>query len=87
MSNFSGKRLWIPSAEFSYILQEDLNTLSSLQVDKSCSRSLSRTFNEPTDSIPALFPSSNIQYAATSDLAKLYNQDIEWKRVGLLVLL
>ena len=47
------------------------------EVDKPRSRSLSPAFNEPTDSGPAIPLPSDTQYAAASDLAKLYNQDIE----------
>ena len=53
------------------------------EVDKPRFRSLSPAFNETTNSgLVILFP-SDTQYAATFDLAKLYNQNIECEWVGL----
>ena len=47
------------------------------KVDKPRFCSLSPALNEPTNSGPIIPLPSDTQYAATSDLAKLYNQDIE----------
>ena len=45
------------------------------KVDKPCSRSLSPAFNKFTNSRPAIPLLFDTQYVATSDLAKLYNQE------------
>lgn len=47
------------------------------KVDKPRFCSLLPTFNEPTNNKSAIFLSFDTQYTAASDLAKLYNQDIE----------
>ena len=47
------------------------------EVDKPRFCSSSLAFNEPTNSRPAISLLSDTRYAADSDFAKLYNQDIE----------
>lgn len=60
------------------ISHENIQIVQVVQeIDKSCFCSLSFAFNESTNSELAIPPPFNTQYTTTSDLAKLYNKDIE----------